>query len=67
MRSTDCANNFNKITAMPVRQVCHNFFRDDLAPFHQYRQNTLIDATVALLNGATLTLTSIGHFLPARA
>lgn len=37
------------------------------APFHKYRQNALIDATVALMNGASLTLTSIGHFLPGKA
>lgn len=52
---------------MPVRKVCQNFFRDALAPFHQYRQNALIDATVALINGASLTLTSIGRFLPGCA
>lgn len=48
---------------MPVRKVCQNFFRDALAPFHQYRQNALMDGTVALINGASLTLTSIGRFL----
>ncbi|EIQ34848.1 transposase for IS1330 [Shigella boydii 965-58] len=53
---------FNEITAMPVHKVCQNFFRDALAPFHQYRQNALMDATVALINGASLTLTSIGRF-----
>ncbi len=49
---------------MPVRKVCHNLFKDALAPFHKYRQNALIDATMALINGASLTLTSIGRFLP---
>lgn len=52
---------------MPVRQVCQNFFRDALAPFHKYRQNALLDATIALINGASLTLTSIGHYLPGTA
>lgn len=52
---------------MPVHKVCQNFFRDALAPFHQYRQNALMDATVALINGASLTLTSIGRFLPGSA
>ncbi len=52
---------------MPVRKVCHNFFKDALAPFHKYRQNALIDATMALINGASLTLTSIGRFLPGNA
>ncbi len=47
---------------MPARKVCHNFFKDSLAPFHKYRQNALIDATIALINGASLTLTSIGRF-----
>lgn len=49
---------------MPARQVCQNFFRNALAPFHKYRQNSLPDATVALINGASLTLTSIGRYLP---
>ncbi|EOV4914097.1 IS4/IS5 family transposase, partial [Edwardsiella ictaluri] len=49
---------------MPARQVCQNFFRDVLAPFHKYRQNALLDATVALISGASLTLTSIGRHLP---
>ncbi|EHD20469.1 putative transposase [Brenneria sp. EniD312] len=52
---------------MPARKVCQNFFRDALAPFHKYRQNALLDATVALINGASLTLTSIGRFLPGYA
>lgn len=67
MRSTDLCQQFNEIAAMPVRKVCQNFFRDALAPFHQYRQNALMDATVALINGASLTLTSIGRFLPGYA
>ena len=52
---------------MPAHKVCQNFFRSALAPFHKYRQNGLIDATVALINGASLTLTSIGRFLPGQA
>ncbi|AYN26533.1 IS4 family transposase [Buttiauxella sp. 3AFRM03] len=52
---------------MPARQVCQKFFRDALAPFHQYRQNALLDATVALVRGASLTLTSIGRHLPGHA
>jgi len=52
---------------MPARQVCQNFFRDALAPFHKYRQNALLDATIALINGASLTLTSIGRHLPGMA
>ncbi|WP_039054655.1 IS4 family transposase [Enterobacter sp. Bisph1] len=52
---------------MPARQVCQNFLRNALAPFHRYRQNALLDATVALINGASLTLTSIGRFLPGQA
>jgi hypothetical protein len=52
---------------MPARQVCQKFFREALAPFHKYRQNALLDATVALINGASLTLTSIGRFLPGQA
>ncbi|UNK27453.1 IS4 family transposase [Serratia plymuthica] len=52
---------------MPARTVCQKFFRDALAPFHQYRQNALLDATVALIHGASLTLTSIGRHLPGSA
>lgn len=52
---------------MPARQVCQNFFRNALAPFHKYRQNALLDATVALTRGASLTLTSIGRYLPGTA
>ncbi|HFF1622118.1 TPA: IS4 family transposase, partial [Yersinia enterocolitica] len=52
---------------MPARTVCQKFFRDALAPFHQYRQNALLDATVALVRGASLTLTSIGRYLPGPA
>ena len=52
---------------MPARQVCQNFFRGALAPFHKYRQNALLDATIALINGASLTLTSIGRYLPGNA
>jgi hypothetical protein len=52
---------------MPVRTLCQKFFRDALAPFHQYRQNALIDATAALTRGASLTLTSIGRYMPGVA
>ncbi|MCT4713459.1 IS4 family transposase [Enterobacteriaceae bacterium H18W14] len=52
---------------MPARKVCQNFFQSALAPFHKYRQNALLDATTALISGASLTLTSIGRFLPGRA
>ena len=52
---------------MPARQVCQKFFRGALAPFHQYRQNALLDATTALTRGASLTLTSIGRYLPGSA
>lgn len=43
------------------------FFHNALAPFHKYRQNALLDATIALINGASLTLTSIGRYLPGPA
>jgi len=60
-------NQFNEITSIPARQVCQNFFHDALAPLHKYRQNALLDATIALINGASLTLTSIGRYLPGPA
>ncbi|SCC69709.1 hypothetical protein GA0061070_10941, partial [Kosakonia oryziphila] len=52
---------------MPAYRVCQKFFHNALAPFHKYRQNALLDATVALTNGASLTLTSIGRYLPGAA
>lgn len=52
---------------MPARKICQSFFRDALTSLHKYRQSALIDATVALINGASLTLTSIGRFLPGQA
>ena len=52
---------------MPTRQVCQKFFRSTLARFHQYRQNALLDSTTALIRGASLTLTSIGRYLPGSA
>lgn len=52
---------------MPVRLLCQNFFRDALNPFHQYRRAALLDATAALSRGASLTLTSIGRYLPGNA
>ncbi|EBX7333475.1 IS4 family transposase [Salmonella enterica subsp. enterica serovar Sandiego] len=48
---------------MSARQVCQNFFCGALAPFHKYRQNALLDATISLINVASLTLTSIGRYL----
>ncbi|EGT9725496.1 IS4/IS5 family transposase, partial [Salmonella enterica] len=41
---------------MSARQACQSFFCGALVPFHQYRQNALLDATIALINGASLTL-----------
>lgn len=38
-----------------------------LAPFHKYRQNALTNAAVVLIRGASLMLTSLGHFLPGPA
>ncbi|WP_289347336.1 IS4 family transposase [Pantoea stewartii] len=52
---------------MPARKVCQNFFQDALGSFHKYRQSALVDATVALIKGASLTLTRIGRFLPGQA
>lgn len=59
----DCANNFKEITTMPARSLCQNFLNNILAPLHLYRQKSLIDATNAVINGASLTLTSIGRHL----
>jgi len=52
---------------MPARILCQKFFHTALTPFHQYRQNALLDATVALTRGASLNLTSIGRHLPGSA
>ncbi|EGR9488847.1 IS4/IS5 family transposase, partial [Salmonella enterica subsp. enterica] len=52
---------------MPVCSLCQKFFRDALAPFYQYRQRAILDATAALSRGASLALTSIGRYLPGNA
>lgn len=52
---------------MTVRKVCQSFFNNALSPFHQYRKNALIAATAALINGASLTLSSIGRYMPGRS
>jgi hypothetical protein len=38
---------------MPVCSLCQKFFRDALAPFHQYRHRAILDATAALSRGAS--------------
>lgn len=48
---------------MPARSLCQKFFKNILSPLHRDRQNALIDATSAVINGASLTLTSIGRHL----
>ena len=52
---------------MPASQVCHKFFSQSLNSIHQYRKNALLDMTVALTRGASLSLTSIGRYLPGPA
>ncbi|EJA0166498.1 IS4 family transposase [Salmonella enterica] len=52
---------------MPVRQLCQRFFSDILSPLHFYRRKALLDATSAVISGASLTLTSIGRHLPGMA
>lgn len=52
---------------MPAYQVCQKFFRDSLMPLHKYRQNALLDATTAIVNGASLSLTNIGRYMPGGA
>jgi hypothetical protein len=60
-------NQFNEITSMPACQICQKFFRDSLMPLHKYRQNAPFAATTAIVNGASLSLTSIGQFMPGCA
>ncbi len=45
---------------MSARQLCKKLFLNALATFHQYRQNALLDAFVALMDGASMTLSGIG-------
>ncbi len=52
---------------MPARSLCQKFFKNILEPLHLYRQRSLIDATSAVINGASLTLTSIGRHLGGTA
>lgn len=48
---------------MPARSLRRKFLKNILEPLHLYRQKALIDATSAVINGASLTLTSIGRHL----
>lgn len=43
------------------------FFPRCLSSVSQIPQNALLDATLALINGASLTLTSLGRYLPGAA
>ncbi|CTQ18088.1 Putative oxidoreductase ydbC (fragment) [Klebsiella variicola] len=52
---------------MPARSLCRKFLKNVLEPLHLYRQNSLIDATSAVINGSSLTLTSIGRHLTGTA
>lgn len=52
---------------MPVRALCQRFFQKALAPLHVYRQRALIDSASAVINGASLLLTSIGRHLSGNA
>ena len=52
---------------MPARSLCFKFFRDALSSLHLYRRNALLDATSAVIHGASLTLTSIGRHLCGHA
>lgn len=52
---------------MPAAQVCHKFFSQSLNSLHLYRKKALLDMTVALTRGASLSLTSIGRYLPGKA
>ncbi len=44
---------------MSARSLCRNFFKNILEPLHLYRQKALIEATSAVINGASLTLTHV--------
>ena len=52
---------------MSARSLCRNFFKNILEPLHLYRQKALIEATSAVINGASLTLTSIVRHLTGTA
>lgn len=52
---------------MSVRSLRQNFLNNILAPLHLYRQKITDDATHAVINGASLTLSSIGRHLTGTA
>lgn len=52
---------------MPARSLCRKFLKNILEPLHLYRQNSLIEATSAVINVSSLTLTSIGRHLTGTA
>lgn len=52
---------------MPALQLCHKFYDDTLSSLHSYRREGLIDATSAVINGASLNISSIAQHLPGRS
>ncbi len=49
---------------MPVRFLCQKFFRNNLAPFYQYHQRVIPDATAALSQGASPSLPVLDAICP---
>jgi hypothetical protein len=52
---------------MPAQSLCQKFYGNALSSVHQYRKDAIVDSTTALINGASLTLTSIGRHLSGDA
>lgn len=52
---------------MPAAQVCQKFLQKSLSHIHAYRRDALISMSMTLVRGASLTLTSIGRYLPGTA
>lgn len=52
---------------MPAAQVCQKFLQKSLSYIHAYRRDALISMSMTLVRGASLTLTSIGRYLPGTA
>lgn len=52
---------------MPVAQVCQKFLQKSLSHLPAYRRDALISTSMTLVRGASLTLTSMGRYLPGSA
>ncbi|REL25917.1 IS4 family transposase [Thalassotalea euphylliae] len=56
-----------RTTVMPVKSLCHNYFKNTLSSFNRARMKTLMLSADALIDSNRLTLTDIGRHLEGKA